>query len=112
MLVQALSHAVRALKKLHSFGYAHRDIKPGNILRRHKQHDWTLIDFGCTAEIGTRLPPLHQHSRCTVHALSNASGGQLPVAVHVSIRALRRMESFPLYFSVCRKKSPHPESAS
>ena len=54
MLVQALSHAVRALKKLHSFGYAHRDIKPGNILRRHKQHDWTLIDFGCTAEIGTQ----------------------------------------------------------
>lgn len=50
--VQALSHSVRALKKLHSTGYVHRDIKPGNILRRPKQHDWTLIDFGCAAEIG------------------------------------------------------------
>eukprot|EP00892_Ulva_mutabilis_P005912 jgi/Ulvmu1/3693/UM017_0110.1 len=50
---QALSHAVRALRRLHDFGYAHRDIKPGNILRRPKQHDWTLIDFGCTAQIGS-----------------------------------------------------------
>ena len=50
--VQALSHAVRALKSLHEFGYAHRDIKPGSILRRPKQHDWTLIDFGCTEQIG------------------------------------------------------------
>eukprot|EP00892_Ulva_mutabilis_P007594 jgi/Ulvmu1/5206/UM216_0001.1 len=52
-IFQALSHAVRALRRLHDFGYAHRDIKPGNILRRPKQHDWTLIDFGCTAQIGS-----------------------------------------------------------
>eukprot|EP00892_Ulva_mutabilis_P005772 jgi/Ulvmu1/3567/UM167_0001.1 len=52
-IFQALSHAVRALRKLHDFGYAHRDVKPGNILRRPKQHDWTLIDFGCTALIGS-----------------------------------------------------------
>eukprot|EP00892_Ulva_mutabilis_P002841 jgi/Ulvmu1/12558/UM090_0045.1 len=52
-IFQAVSHAVRALKGLHEFGYAHRDIKPGNILRRPKQHDWTLLDFGCTARIGT-----------------------------------------------------------
>ena len=50
--VQALSHAVRALKQLHDFGYAHRDIKPGNILRRPKQHDWALIDFGCAEQVG------------------------------------------------------------
>eukprot|EP00892_Ulva_mutabilis_P002686 jgi/Ulvmu1/12418/UM009_0068.1 len=52
-IFQALSHSVRALQKLHSVGYAHRDIKPGNILRRYKEHDWTLIDFGCTSQIGT-----------------------------------------------------------
>eukprot|EP00892_Ulva_mutabilis_P012598 jgi/Ulvmu1/9710/UM055_0048.1 len=52
-IFQALSHSVRALASLHSMGYAHRDIKPGNILRRPKQHDWTLIDFGCAARIDT-----------------------------------------------------------
>eukprot|EP00892_Ulva_mutabilis_P005656 jgi/Ulvmu1/3462/UM016_0082.1 len=52
-IFQSLSHAVRALTRLHSCGYAHRDVKPGNILRRPNQHDWTLIDFGCTAQIGT-----------------------------------------------------------
>eukprot|EP00892_Ulva_mutabilis_P005985 jgi/Ulvmu1/3759/UM175_0006.1 len=52
-IFQALSHAVRALRRLHDFGYAHRDVKPGNILRRPKQHDWTLIDFGCTSRIGS-----------------------------------------------------------
>ena len=46
---------MRALRRLHDFGYAHRDIKPGNILRRPKQHDWTLIDFGCSAPIGMFL---------------------------------------------------------
>ena len=55
--LQVLLHAVRALRRLHAFGYAHRDIKPGNILRRPKQHDWTLIDFGCTARTGA-LPPV------------------------------------------------------
>ena len=53
--MQVLLHAVRALRRLHGFGYAHRDIKPGNILRRPKQHDWTLIDFGCTTKIGAGL---------------------------------------------------------
>jgi serine/threonine protein kinase len=50
--VQALIHTAQALKELHAMGYAHRDLKPGNILRRPKHHDWTLIDFGCAARIG------------------------------------------------------------
>eukprot|EP00892_Ulva_mutabilis_P008637 jgi/Ulvmu1/6145/UM277_0004.1 len=52
-IFQVLCHAGRALEQLHEFGQAHRDVKPGNILRRPKQHDWTLIDFGCAAPIGS-----------------------------------------------------------
>jgi serine/threonine protein kinase len=52
-IFQALMHVVRAVKVMHDMGYAHRDIKPGNILRRPGKHDWTLIDFGCAVRIGT-----------------------------------------------------------
>ena len=55
-IFQTLMHVVRAVKVMHDMGYAHRDIKPGNILRRPGEHDWTLIDFGCAARIGA--PPL------------------------------------------------------
>ena len=52
LFVQALSHTVRALAKLHGFGYAHRDLKPGNILRLPNAHSWTLMDFGSAARTG------------------------------------------------------------
>lgn len=51
-IFQTLMHVVRAVRVMHDMGYAHRDIKPGNILRRPGEHDWTLIDFGCAAPIG------------------------------------------------------------
>eukprot|EP00892_Ulva_mutabilis_P005991 jgi/Ulvmu1/3764/UM175_0012.1 len=75
-IFQALSHAVRALSRLHEFGFVHRDIKPGNILRRPKQHDWTLIDFGCTSRIGltTGLSySLKYAAPEVVHALESGS---------------------------------------
>lgn len=53
--MQALSHAVKGLTKLHSCGYAHRDVKPGNIMRRPNHREWTLSDFGRTAGIGALL---------------------------------------------------------
>ena len=47
---------LRALTALHSAGYAHRNIKPSNILRRPQKHDWMLSDFGCSAPIGALRP--------------------------------------------------------
>lgn len=60
-ILTVLCHILARLQQLHSVGIAHRDIKPGNVLWRPKHHSWTLIDFGCAAEIGTS---------CTWHMLS------------------------------------------
>jgi serine/threonine protein kinase len=49
--VQALGQLLKAVNALHKQGYAHFNIKPSNILRRLKQHDWVLSDFGCSARI-------------------------------------------------------------
>jgi serine/threonine protein kinase len=51
-VLQVLCHVAERLKVLHAAGWVHRDLKPGNVLRRPEQHSWTLIDFGCTARIG------------------------------------------------------------
>ena len=47
-----LSHVAERVHTLHALGVAHRDLKPGNVLWRPLEHSWTLIDFGCAAEIG------------------------------------------------------------
>ena len=52
MWLQALHHVAKRLAQMHAAGWAHLDVKPRNVLRRPRQHAWTLIDFGCSARIG------------------------------------------------------------
>lgn len=54
-ILQVLTHVCTRLQLLHDNGLAHRDLKPGNILWRPKHLQWTLIDFGCAAQIGAHL---------------------------------------------------------
>jgi serine/threonine protein kinase len=54
-VMQVLCHIAERLHVLHAAGWVHRDLKPGNVLRRPTHHSWTLIDFGCTARIGAGL---------------------------------------------------------
>lgn len=44
------------LQDLHETGWVHRDIKPGNAMLLLQKRKWTLIDFGCAAEIGANVP--------------------------------------------------------
>lgn len=50
--MQVLSHISDRLKDLHSAGYVHRDLKPGNVMWLPRTKRWTLIDFGCAARVG------------------------------------------------------------
>ena len=45
--LQIIHHICECLRDLHEAGYAHRDLKPGNIMWLPSQNRWTLIDFGC-----------------------------------------------------------------
>jgi serine/threonine protein kinase len=49
--VQVLGQVLKGFIGLHGAGYAHRNIKPSNILRRLRQHDWVLFDFASSAPL-------------------------------------------------------------
>lgn len=61
--VQVLIHVTERVATLHAAGVVHRDLKPGNILWRPRNHAWTLIDYGCAAEIGAL--PTQPMSTCS-----------------------------------------------
>ena len=50
--VQTISQVLSVLSALHKGGFAHRNIKPSNILQSCRQELWTLSDFAACAAIG------------------------------------------------------------
>jgi hypothetical protein len=72
-ILQVLSHVANRLEKLHASGLVHRDLKPGNVLWRPQHLEWTLIDFGCAAEIGASplCSSLFRHrAACSLDAMA------------------------------------------
>ena len=47
--MQVLGQMLKSLKALHDEGFAHRNLKPSNILHRKSHNDWVLADFACAA---------------------------------------------------------------
>eukprot|EP00892_Ulva_mutabilis_P012607 jgi/Ulvmu1/9719/UM055_0057.1 len=50
--VSIIGQVAKCLSTLHSLGWAHRDLKPGNIIFLPRTGTWTLIDFGLAARTG------------------------------------------------------------
>jgi serine/threonine protein kinase len=51
-VVQMILQLALRLEELHSLGYVHRDLKPGNVMWLPRENRWTVIDFGCVARTG------------------------------------------------------------
>jgi hypothetical protein len=51
-IVQMILQLALRLEELHSLGYVHRDLKPGNVMWLPRENRWTVIDFGCVARTG------------------------------------------------------------
>lgn len=52
--MQVLGHVSKRIAELHKAGFAHRDLKPGNIMWQTRTYTWVLIDFGLAARIGQK----------------------------------------------------------
>ena len=50
------------IDQLHDSGFAHRDLKPGNIMLLPHRLTWVLIDFGISARIGEQAPLQFTHN--------------------------------------------------
>lgn len=46
-----LRNLLIALRRVHSFGIIHRDVKPANFLYNRKQQRYSLVDFGLAQEV-------------------------------------------------------------
>eukprot|EP00892_Ulva_mutabilis_P011411 jgi/Ulvmu1/8642/UM046_0047.1 len=56
MAVTVLANVAARLRDMHAAGYAHRDLKPPNVMWLPRENRWTVIDFGCAARIGETAP--------------------------------------------------------
>ena len=54
--MQVLANVAARLRDMHDAGYAHRDLKPPNVMWLPRENRWTVIDFGCSARIGESAP--------------------------------------------------------
>ncbi|KAF3884972.1 MULTISPECIES: serine/threonine-protein kinase [Nostocales] len=54
-VIEFLKDVLSILEFVHSYGVIHRDIKPDNLIRRHRDGKLVLIDFGAVKQVQTQL---------------------------------------------------------
>jgi serine/threonine protein kinase len=50
--VQMLANIGNCLAHMHKAGFVHRDLKPSNVMWLPRENRWTVMDFGCVAQVG------------------------------------------------------------
>lgn len=68
--MQVVGQVGKGLQALHASGYAHCNLKPSNIMRRPKKHDWVLSDFCDCSPAGApphKIPPLRRRTHACIH---------------------------------------------
>jgi CHASE2 domain-containing sensor protein/predicted Ser/Thr protein kinase len=65
-VIAILRDVLNTLKFVHRHQVIHRDIKPGNLVRRHRDSKIVLIDFGAVKEIGNQLGGNTNHTGVTI----------------------------------------------
>lgn len=75
-VIQMLEDVLPILEFVHSFGVIHRDIKPNNLIRRHKDGRLVLIDFGSVKQV--RDPGLTTQGNSTQKTICIGTRGYMP----------------------------------
>ena len=65
------------LQFIHGFGVIHRDIKPGNIMRRDADGRLVLIDFGAVKQLETQIADLPETNTVAIGTSGYAPPEQL-----------------------------------
>ncbi len=72
-----LKDVVEVLQFIHGFGVIHRDIKPGNIMRREADGRLVLIDFGAVKQLETQIADVSESNTVAIGTSGYAPPEQL-----------------------------------
>jgi eukaryotic-like serine/threonine-protein kinase len=78
--IQLLIEILEPLQFCHAEGVIHRDLKPDNLMRRRRNGELVIIDFGAVREVTQHLTPMvtgHLRPITQIGTLGYASGEQL-----------------------------------